>query len=122
MTTLTETDSDLITTIVTAAAAQTGATGQILQRAVDQLYAAFHLRGAAILTAAAHYADTLWTRLRPAPLTDAELDRCLKLKRKGFGNWDRDDIAFLATIEDSHPHVPDLLYPTPIGTEPPRHP
>lgn len=55
-------------------------------------------------------------------LTDAELDRCLELKRKGFGGWDRDDIAFIAAIQDSHSHVRDLLYPTPIGTAPAREP
>ncbi|MGH3659676.1 MAG: hypothetical protein ACRDUA_23760 [Micromonosporaceae bacterium] len=117
---LTGADYDLIVTVVTATAEACAPGPEVPQRAAEALYAAFHPRGWDTLTAAARFADLVWSQLRPAPLTDAELDRCLELKAKGFGNWDRDDLMFLAPIEDTHPHVRDLLYPTPMGTEPRR--
>lgn len=117
---LTAADYDLIVSVLTTA--DPGAPGQVPQRAADQLYTAFHPRGTAILTAAARYADTLWSQLWPLPLTDAELTRCVELKRKGFGRWNRDDLVFLAPIEENHPHVRELLYPAPPGAEPPQEP
>lgn len=115
---LTEPDYDLIVSVLTTA--EPGPQGEVPERAAAQLDAAFRPRGTELLTAAARWADALWSQLRPAPLTDAELDRCVELKRKGFGNWERDDLVFFAPIEDRHPHVRDLLYPSPIGTEPTR--